>query len=157
MPRDDRDSDKDGNGSSQPLQALPTASATSSSSPPLPSPDDTQQQRRTAAKHGVNVLKSFIGSNYLSVPFAFAAAGSLMGPLAVAFIASVSGFGCLLLVQIRKDLLLLRRQHQQQHPPAVETYAQVAGVLLGRPGYYFVEAFLVLTVRREVRRERVCR
>jgi len=138
---------RDGNGSSQPLQALPNASAASSSplAPPSSSSNDTQQQRRTAAKHGVNVLKSFIGSNYLSVPFAFAAAGSLLGPLAVAFIASVSGFGCLLLVQIRKDLLLQRQHQQQQHPAAVETYAQVAGVLLGRPGYYLVEAFLVLT------------
>lgn len=129
MPRDG-----DGSAGSQLLQE-PHHASSSSSSPSA----DTQQQRRTAAKHGVNVLKSFIGSNYLSVPFAFAAAGSLLGPLAVAFIASVSGFGCLLLVRIRKDLL----RQQQQH--AVETYAQVAGALLGRPGYYLVEAFLVLT------------
>eukprot|EP00624_Nannochloropsis_granulata_P007816 evm.model.NODE_9690_length_6523_cov_22.885942.1 len=142
MARDDRDSYKDGNGDSQPLQTLPAASPALSSSPP-PSPYDTQQ-RRTAANHAINVLKSFIGSNYLSVPFAFAAAGSLLGPLAVAFIASVSGLGCLLLVQIRNDLLQ-RLQHQQQHRPAVETYPQVAGALLGRPGYYLVEVFLIFT------------
>lgn len=110
-------------------------------------PLSSRKKRQRAAKHGINVLKSFLGSNYLSIPFAVAAAGSLFGPLLIAIIAFISGFGCLLLVRIRKDLL---RQHRQidvngDGTCVVETYAQVAGVVLGSAGYYVVEAFLILT------------
>lgn len=45
----------------------------------------------SAWRHLVNVLKSFIGSNYLSIPFAFAASGLVLGPLAVFAIAAISG------------------------------------------------------------------
>lgn len=41
--------------------------------------------------HFVNVIKSFIGSNYLSIPFAFAAAGIALGPIAVFAVAAISG------------------------------------------------------------------
>ena len=102
-------------------------------------------KRRVARAHFTNVLKSFVGSNYLALPFTFAAAGTLLGPVAVAVVACVSGYGCLLLVQVRKDLL--RQQHREAATAAapVETYSQVAGALLGMPGYCLVECFLVLT------------
>lgn len=45
----------------------------------------------TARRHFANVLKGFIGSNFLAVPFAFAASGLLLGPLAVGLVAAVSG------------------------------------------------------------------
>lgn len=45
----------------------------------------------TARRHFANVLKGFIGSNFLAVPFAFAASGLLVGPLAVGLVAAASG------------------------------------------------------------------
>ena len=45
----------------------------------------------SARRHFANVLKGFIGSNYLSVPFAYAAFGMLLGPLATGLVAAVSG------------------------------------------------------------------
>lgn len=46
---------------------------------------------KEARQHFANVLKGFIGSNFLAVPFAFAASGLLLGPLAVSLVAAVSG------------------------------------------------------------------
>lgn len=105
--------------------------------------------------HFANVLKGFVGSNFLAIPFAFTASGVLLGPLAIAAIAGISGYGCLLLVRIRRDLQRRRRaassssgpppsQHQQQQR-SLETYPQVAGAVLGKWGLVVVELALVLT------------
>lgn len=53
-------------------------------------PEDSSGMKG-AREHFVNVLKGFIGSNYLSVPFAFSAAGMLLGPIAVCAVAAISG------------------------------------------------------------------
>lgn len=54
-------------------------------------PRVTDSSMKGAREHFVNVLKGFIGSNYLSVPFAFTAAGMLLGPIAVCAVAAISG------------------------------------------------------------------
>lgn len=102
MPRHDNDDDDDGGDG----DGLPQHHPSSSS--------NDHHHHHQARQHFINVIKSWVGSNFLSLPFAFAAFGTFVGPLAVAVVALVSCSGCLLLVQIRKDLLLQQQQQHQQ-------------------------------------------
>ena len=98
MPRHDNNDDDDGDGDGLPQHH----------------PLSHQHQHHQARQHFINVIKSWVGSNFLSLPFAFAAFGTLIGPLAVAVVALVSCGGCLLLVQIRKDLLLQQGEKEEE-------------------------------------------
>jgi len=95
-------------------EITPPSLSSSASSSTLSS---QQPQGRLPWDHGVNVFKSFIGSNYLSIPFCFAASGLLLGPVAIFLIAAISGWGCMLLIKVR------RRLEDEKH--IVDTYGQV--------------------------------
>ena len=95
----------------------PTSTTTTRRLPLPSSPSSSRPRPLPWGDHGVNVFKSFIGSNYLSIPFCFAASGLLLGPLAMFIIAMISGWGCLLLIKVR------RRLEEEKH--VVDTYGQV--------------------------------
>lgn len=81
------------------VSELADADDDSSSSPPRSGPAGAAAGEGKGWRHFANVLKGFIGSNYLAVPFAFTAAGMLLGPLAVVAVAAISG-ACVIMIRV---------------------------------------------------------
>ncbi|KAL6071658.1 Amino acid transporter transmembrane domain [Balamuthia mandrillaris] len=83
-----------------------------------------------------NVLKSFIGSNFLGMPYAFSQAGLYGGMIGIVIIALVTDHCCNLLVQCKNML------PDSEH---VRTYGQVGVRVFGKPGRVLVDFFLAFT------------
>lgn len=88
--------------------------------------------------HFMNVVKSFVGSNYLAVPHIFLLGGVYFSCYGVAFIALLTGICCSMLVKVRQVL------REKGNIPCT-TYGQVAMSVLGWKGYALVEAAMLLT------------
>ena len=88
--------------------------------------------------HFMNVVKSFIGSNYLAIPHVFLLGGIYFGPAGMSMIAILTGYCCTLLVRVRQTL-------RDKGGLPCTTYGQVTSSVMGGSGYAFVEAALLLT------------
>ncbi|XP_025090628.1 proton-coupled amino acid transporter 3-like [Pomacea canaliculata] len=62
-----------------------------------------------------NILKAFIGSNFLSIPFGFSHCGLLLGVVGMVCIAVLTAHCCLLLVTCKHKLLHHIIAAQEQH------------------------------------------
>ena len=91
----------------------------------------------TYAADLANLIKAYLGSNYLGLPFAFQAAGMWLGVIMLVFVAAVTRQGCVLLVRVK------RRLEDQGRP--VLTYPEVAEAVLGTFTMHLVRLLLVFT------------
>eukprot|EP01087_Luapelamoeba_hula_P016550 TRINITY_DN5095_c0_g2_i3.p1 TRINITY_DN5095_c0_g2~~TRINITY_DN5095_c0_g2_i3.p1 ORF type:complete len:434 (-),score=59.70 TRINITY_DN5095_c0_g2_i3:84-1385(-) len=83
-----------------------------------------------------NVFKSFIGSNFLGMPYAIRQSGVYAGMIGMIFIALITDHCCKMLVDIKNAL---------PNNKDVKTYGDVGTALLGKKGRILVDCFLVLT------------
>eukprot|EP01102_Stenamoeba_stenopodia_P007911 TRINITY_DN2230_c0_g1_i1.p1 TRINITY_DN2230_c0_g1~~TRINITY_DN2230_c0_g1_i1.p1 ORF type:complete len:491 (-),score=89.25 TRINITY_DN2230_c0_g1_i1:224-1654(-) len=83
-----------------------------------------------------NVLKSFIGSNFLGMPYAFSLTGVYLGFIALFVIAFVTDHCCTLLVECKNTFA---------DKKDIKTYGDVGYRVFGRPGRVIVDIFLVFT------------
>jgi len=86
-----------------------------------------------------NVMKSFIGSNFLGLPFAFANAGIFGGLASLALVSLVTGFCCLLLVRLKRQLV------QMDSTIVGKSYGSVIHAVFGTPGTIIVDILLIFT------------
>lgn len=86
-----------------------------------------------------NMLKAFIGLNFMYVAYAFAQAGLVRGVIGLVFIALVTEHCCLLLVEV-KDRMPERSGRRK--PP---TYGDIARFAGGKPAEIAVNIALLLT------------
>lgn len=85
-----------------------------------------------------NMLKAFIGLNFLYVAYAFAQAGLVRGIVGLTFIALITEHCCLLLVDVKSRM----PERPSGKPP---TYGDIAKFVGGRPCEYLITAALMLT------------
>lgn len=110
-----------------------------------------------------NVLKAFIGTNYLSLSYAFSKSGAVLGLLLLVFIAGITDHCCQLLVKCKyyaMDVLLWRfdssnpkmtetTKHQrlelESHLQTRLTYGDIGMVAFGQAGRFIVNFCVFLT------------
>ncbi|CAH1795479.1 unnamed protein product, partial [Owenia fusiformis] len=107
-----------------------------------------------------NVLKAFIGSNYLGLPFAFFNSGLGLGIIGLVIIASLTDHCCQLIVKCKKRVIInIMQKYQDTHCDAdfntlvrlqirLEKhldYADIGNIVLGKWGPILVNSFLLLT------------
>jgi proton-coupled amino acid transporter len=99
-------------------------------------PGTPMQRTRGWVLDFANILKTFIGSNFLGMPYAFHQAGVYGGIVGILVIAWVTNHCCKLLVHCKNSL-----------PNANEmaTYGDVGTQVLGKRGKLLVDIFLVFT------------
>lgn len=86
-----------------------------------------------------NMLKAFIGLNFMYVAYAFAQAGLVRGVIGLVFIAILTEHCCLLLVDVKSRMPL--RSDRKKSP----TYGDIARFAGGRPAEIAVNLALILT------------
>jgi len=99
--------------------------------------------RSELAKHLVgdigNMLKAFIGLNFLYVSYAFAHAGLIRGTIGLILIALITEHCCLLLVQVKNQM------PEAEDPSFRITYGDLGKYVLGGIGEKLVNGALILT------------
>jgi len=83
-----------------------------------------------------NVLKAFIGSNFLGMPYAFRQAGIYGGIVGIMVIALVTDHCCKLLVHCKNTL---------PNASGLATYGDVGTQIMGKKGKILVDIFLIFT------------
>lgn len=86
-----------------------------------------------------NMLKAFIGLNFMYVAFAFLQAGLIRGTLGLIFIAFVTEHCCLLLVEVKGQMPV---RENRKKPP---TYGDIAKFVGGKPLQAIINFALMLT------------
>ncbi len=86
-----------------------------------------------------NMLKAFIGLNFMYVAYAFAQAGLVRGVIGLCLIALITEHCCLLLVDVKSSM---PPRPNSKKPP---TYGDIARFVGGRPLEYLVNIALMLT------------
>jgi len=98
---------------------------------------------------GSNVLKSFIGSNYLVMPFAFSQSGILLGSVALLFIAVLTDRCCSILIRCKhRAVAKLKYQSPEMTMEELQvsvTYGETARVAFGPRAESLVDAALAFT------------
>lgn len=89
-----------------------------------------------------NMLKAFIGLNFMYVAYAFAQAGLVRGIVGLVFIALVTEHCCLLLVDVKDAMPPQVLARTGGKPP---TYGDIARFVGGRPCEMVINAALILT------------
>ena len=86
-----------------------------------------------------NMLKAFIGLNFMYVAYAFAQAGLLRGVIGLCLIALITEHCCLLLVDVKSSM---PPRPNSKKPP---TYGDIAKFVGGKPLEYLINVALMLT------------
>jgi solute carrier family 36 (proton-coupled amino acid transporter) len=84
----------------------------------------------------MNAVKAFIGSNYLTMPYALSIVGIWTGIMLLLIISLLTRVGCVLLLEVKRHL-------ESSH--GVHTYGEIGFVALGKRGQRLVEVFLIIT------------
>lgn len=96
----------------------------------------------------MNVLKSFIGSNYLVMPFAFAKAGVLLGGVALVVIAAITDRCCTTLVACKRRAAARRAARTGEDEAELQgalTYGDVAMEAFGPRAERVIDGALAFT------------
>ncbi|XP_064621004.1 uncharacterized protein LOC135483870 isoform X2 [Lineus longissimus] len=104
-----------------------------------------------------NIVKAFIGSNYLGLPFGFFQSGLLLGCISLVIIVAVTDHCCQLIVKCKKYLVeelceKYERENSEeddgtyrQHLQRDLRYADIGGLCFGKWGIVIVDVFLLIT------------
>eukprot|EP01028_Stygiella_incarcerata_P001244 TRINITY_DN119_c0_g3_i1.p1 TRINITY_DN119_c0_g3~~TRINITY_DN119_c0_g3_i1.p1 ORF type:complete len:508 (-),score=118.75 TRINITY_DN119_c0_g3_i1:1394-2791(-) len=103
----------------------------------------------------MNLFKAFIGTNYLSLPFAFSQAGWLFGIILLILIAIATEHCCNLIVTCKEVAVLKVLRHEKEKDPTARRkkedieremqYEDIGMEAVGRKGHQIVQALLVFT------------
>jgi solute carrier family 36 (proton-coupled amino acid transporter) len=92
-----------------------------------------------------NMLKAFIGLNFMYVSFAFSKAGLLRGVLGLIVITAVTEHCCLLLIKVKNVMPEPRHTDPSRPPPPPPSFADIGRFVGGAPMESAINAALVLT------------
>lgn len=92
-----------------------------------------------------NMLKAFIGLNFMYVSFAFSKAGLVRGIIGLIVITVITEHCCLLLVKVKNAMPTPQPTAENERPPPPPTFADIAYFVGGRPAENAINAALVIT------------
>ncbi|TYZ66610.1 hypothetical protein PybrP1_004476 [[Pythium] brassicae (nom. inval.)] len=105
--------------------------------PLSPREQESQPHLTSDARTFANTIIAFLGSGMLGLPFAFRQCGILLGLATLVFVAAVSTYAMLLVVQCKYKL---REQGRR-----VTTYGEIGHIAAGRVGGLLVDCSLVVS------------
>lgn len=62
-----------------------------------------------------NIIKSFLGSNFIATPYAVSRAGYVAGPIGIAVISFIVWHACVLLLEVKRELCKQANSHSERH------------------------------------------